>query len=87
MRINSEELPKELVKGVFLKIGYDEIVYVCEKLDEPKEKPIGNLESYIKTLLYNAHTTEGEYWTHKINYDFYGGGADERRRKMDEGRS
>ena len=87
MRINSEELPKELVKGVFLKIGYDEIVYVCEKLDEPKEKPIGNLESYIKTLLYNAHTTQGEYWTQKINYDFYGGGADERRRKMDEGRS
>jgi len=33
------------------------------------EKPIGNLEAYLRTLLYNAHTTQNEYWTQKINRD------------------
>ena len=69
IRINSEDMPIEVAKSVFLKIGYDEIVYVCEKLDEPKEKPIGNLEAYLRTLLYNAHTTQNEHWTQKINRD------------------
>jgi len=72
VRINSENKPLEVVKSVFLKIGYEEIIYVCEKLDEPKDSPIHNLESYIRTLLYNAKTTASEYWTQRVMYDQYG---------------
>ena len=78
-KINSEEIPREVARSVFLKIGYDEIVYVCEKLDEPKDSPIYNLESYIKTLLYNAKTVQADYWKQRINYDTYGGGAEKRK--------
>ncbi len=81
IRINSESIPCEVVKSVFLKIGYKEITYVCEKLDEPKDSPIHNLESYIRTLLYNAKTTASEYWTQKGLYDQYGGGVEETRKK------
>jgi len=62
-KINSEEIPRETVKNAFLNIGYEEILFVCDTLDEPKETPIYNLESYIKTLLYNAPTFLAE---HKI---------------------
>ncbi len=60
-KINSEEISREEVKNSFLNIGYDEIRFVCDKLDEPKETPIYNLESYIKTLLYNAPAFLPEY--------------------------
>lgn len=83
-KINSEEIPREVARSVFLKLGYDEIVYVCDKLDEPKETPIYNIESYIKTLLYNAKTVAKEHWTQRVNYDSYGGGAEKRKQKKEK---
>lgn len=84
IRINSEDIPSDVVRSVFLKIGYKEICCVCEILDEPKENPIHNLESYIRTLLYNAKTTSSEYWTQRVQYDQYGGGAEETRKKREK---
>lgn len=84
IRINSEDIPSDVVRSVFLKIGYKEICCVCEILDEPKENPIHNLESYIRTLLYNAKTTSSEYWTQRVQYDQYGGGAEKTRKKREK---
>ena len=82
VRINSEDVPIDAARSVFLQIGYEEIGYVCMKLDEPKDQPIHNLESYIRTLLYNARTTVSEYWTQKYQYDYFGGGAAELKKKQ-----
>lgn len=81
IRINSELMPLEVVKSQYLKLGYDEIVYVCDVLDNPPENPIGNLEGYIKTLLYNAPHLAPEYWTQKVAYGEHGGGRKIREQK------
>ena len=81
VRINSEFMPLEVVKSQFLKLGYDEIVYVCDVLDNPPENPIGNLEGYIKTLLYNSPHLAPEYWTQKVAYGEHGGGRKIREQK------
>ena len=75
IRINSENMSKEVVKSVFLKLGFEEVSYVCAVLDEPKEERIGNLPGYIRTLLYNSLHLAKEYWSQKVNYDQYGGGS------------
>lgn len=53
MRINSKEFPSDEIKTHFLKLGYDEVKYVLNQLNNPTG-PITNPESYIKTLLYNT---------------------------------
>lgn len=75
IRINSENMSKEVVKSVFLKLGFEEISYVCAVLDEPKEERIGNLPGYIRTLLYNSLHLAKEYWSQRVNYDQFGGGS------------
>lgn len=81
IRVNSENMPTEVVRSVFLKLGYNEIVYVCAVLDEPKAEPIGSLPGYIRTLLYNSKNLASEYWTQKVNYNEIGGGAEKRKKK------
>lgn len=74
IRINSENMPANVVRSQFLKLTDKEITYVCDVLDNPPENPIGNLEGYIKTLLYNSPNLAGEYWTQKVAYNEHGGG-------------
>lgn len=78
IRINSEDMPTEVVKSQFLKIGWEEIHYVCDVLDTPPEKPIKSLEGYIKTLLYNSRNLIDEYWNQQVLYHEYGGGREKK---------
>lgn len=84
IRINSEDMPLEVVKSQFLKLGYEEIVYVCDVLDTPTERPIGNLEGYIRTLLYNSKNLAKEYWTQKTKYNEHGGGREKKEKSKSQ---
>jgi len=69
LKINSEILPMSKVQEVYRKLDYEDIEYVCAVLGDPKPKAIVNIESYIRTLLYNAKSMRDEYWSQKVNHD------------------
>lgn len=69
IRINKGEISQVIVKNEYLKIGKKEILYVLDTLDKPKEEPVGNLYSYMKTLLYNSVRMAKEYFNQKGKVD------------------
>lgn len=71
IRINGEDMPKEVVKSRFLKITSSHIEYVFDALkNNPSD--IRNIRNYLLTTLYNAPLTMDSYWTARVNHDFYG---------------
>ena len=71
IRINGEDMPKEVVKSRFLKINSSHIEYVFDALENnPSE--VRNIRNYLLTTLYNATLTMDSYWTAKVNHDMYG---------------
>jgi hypothetical protein len=71
IRINGENMPKEIVKSRFLKLRSSHIEYV---FDAMKSNPsdIRNIRSYLLTTLYNASLTMDSYYTALVNHDLYG---------------
>lgn len=66
IRINSEEIPIELVKSQFIRLKYEHIEYVLECFKENTTE-IKNIRAYLLTALYNAPMTIKKYYTSKVN--------------------
>jgi hypothetical protein len=71
IRINGEDIPKNVVQSRFEKYDMDLIQYVCECLGNNTTK-IKNIRSYLLTTLYNAPTTISSYYQAEVNHDMYG---------------
>lgn len=72
IRVNGEELPKEVVKSVFLKLDECHIDYVLTALRK-NTSDVRNIRSYLITALYNAPQTIGSYYRAWVNHDMKGG--------------
>ena len=72
IRISGEEMPAEVVKSRFLKLGAEHIQYVLDCL---KDKPprIRNIKQYLLAALYNAPLTIENYYAAQIDHDLCGG--------------
>ena len=67
IRIKSEKFPTETVKSKLLKLEYENIEYVIERLLETKTE-IKNIPQYILTCLYNSDTQDF-YWHNQVKKD------------------
>ena len=74
IRVNGEELPKEVVKSVFLKLDECHIDYVLTALRK-NTSDVRNIRSYLITALYNAPQTIGSNYRAWVNHDMKGGNA------------
>lgn len=67
IRIKGEKFPAETVKSKLLKLEYENIEYVIERLLETKTE-IKNIPQYILTCLYNSNTQDF-YWHNQVKKD------------------
>lgn len=72
IRVNGEELSKEVVKSVFLKLDDEHIDYVLTALKKNTTE-VRNIRAYLITALYNAPSTIDSYYRAWVNHDLYGG--------------
>lgn len=72
IRVNGEELPKEVVKSVFLKLDDEHIDYVLTALKKNTTE-VRNIRAYLITALYNAPSTIDSYYQAWVNHDLRGG--------------
>ena len=71
IRISGEEMPAEVVKSRFLKLGAEHIQYVLDCLkDNPPH--IRNIKQYLLAALYNAPLTIENYYAAQIDHDLCG---------------
>lgn len=71
IRINGEDMPQQVVKSRFLKLGSSHIEYVLHAMNEcPSD--IRNIRAYMLTTLYNASLTMDNYYSALVNHDLYG---------------
>lgn len=73
IRVNSEEMPKEVVKSRFLKLTHEHIEYVLLALKK-NTSDVKNIKVYLITALYNAPTTKDAFFGSLVNHDMYGSG-------------
>ena len=66
--IGKEDLPSEVVKSRFLKIGSEHIEYIFWSLHRNATK-IRNIKAYLKTVIYNAPTTIRNFYAAEVNHD------------------
>ena len=62
----------EIVKSQMMKIDSEHIKYVLNSLRENKTR-VKNIKAYLKSCLYNAPLTIGNYYTNLVSADMYGG--------------
>jgi hypothetical protein len=74
IRIQKEDMPKEVVKSRFLKLDSEHIKFVLDCMRENTTK-VRNIKQYLLAALYNAPITIGNYYTALVNHDLYGGGG------------
>lgn len=65
LRINSSNVPQETVKDTFLKLDSSHIEYILDMLEEHKPD-MTNIQSYLRTALYNAVGTKDMYYSSKL---------------------
>lgn len=70
VRINGENMPKEVVKSTYLKLDESHIEYVMECLSRNKSD-IHNIRNYLITALYNAPSTMDSYYQARVNHDLW----------------
>lgn len=68
VRIESKDVPYQLVKAKLLKLNSMHIEYVIRCLQNTTNK-IRNIKGYLTTMLYNAPTTISSYYRAEVNYD------------------
>lgn len=71
-RINQDDLPTEIVRSRFLKLGKEHIEYVMDSLSSNTTK-IGNIRAYTLSSLYNAPVTISQYFTSLVSHDMANG--------------
>ncbi len=72
IRISGEEMPAEVVKSRFLKLGAEHIQYVLDCLKDNPPR-IRNIKQYLLAALYNAPLTIENYYAAQIDHDLCGG--------------
>ena len=72
IRISGENMPTEVVKSRFLKLGAEHIQYVLDCLKDNPPR-IRNIKQYLLTALYNAPLTIENYYAAQIDHDLCGG--------------
>lgn len=70
IRVNGENMPKEVVKSTYLKLDESHIEYVMECLSRNKSD-VHNIRSYLITALYNAPSTMDSYYQVRVNHDLW----------------
>ena len=79
VRVNSIDMPYQVVKSKFLKINAETFRYALDKLRESGiGRSVGNEKNYIITVLYNASDTIDFHFRAMVNHDMYGDGLAER---------
>lgn len=73
IRVNSEEVPTEVIKSRFLKLTHEHIEYVLLALKK-NTSAVKNIKAYLITALYNAPTTKDAFFGSLVNHDMYGSG-------------
>ena len=73
LRIAGVKKPAAIVKNRFMKLEKMHIEYILTCLDANTSK-VGNIKSYLLTVLYNAPTTISNYYAAEVNHDLYGSG-------------
>ena len=68
VRINQEDIPAAVVRGQFLKLDREHILYVLESLQRNTTQ-VGNIRAYTLSALYNAPATIGHYYTAQVSHD------------------
>lgn len=72
VRVNREELPKDVVRSRFLKLEQEHIDYVLTSLSR-NTSAVRNIRAYLITALYNSATTINSYYSSLVRHDMYGG--------------
>lgn len=72
LRINSEDVPAEIVKSRMLKLDYSHIEYVMDSLKTNTTK-VFNIRNYLLTTIYNSYTSISHHYKAEVNHDLYGG--------------
>ena len=73
IRIAGVEKPAVIVKNRFMKLGKMHMEYILSCLGANTSK-VGNIKSYLLTVLYNAPVTISSYYAAEVNHDLYGSG-------------
>lgn len=68
IRVNGEDVPRDVVKSTFLKLNSSHIEYVLEAMDN-NTSDVRNIRSYLITALYNSRLTLNSYWQFRVNHD------------------
>lgn len=71
-RINQDDIPTEIVRSRFLKLGKEHIEYVMDSLNKNTTK-ISNIRAYTLSALYNAPVTISQYYTSLVSHDMANG--------------
>lgn len=72
IRIAGVEKPVAVVKNRLMKLNQMHMEYVLNCLNINTNK-VGNIKSYLLTVLYNATLTIKNYYASEVNHDLYGG--------------
>ena len=68
VKIGKEKKDRELVKSVYLRLNYEDIVHVLERYESVRHK-ITYLHSYLKTMLYTVKQEHNLYYTNAVRAD------------------
>ena len=68
IRVAGDDKPKDIVKGIFLKLTREHIEYVLECM-KANTSQIRNIRQYLLAALYNAPMTMNSYYEAQVNHD------------------
>ena len=71
MRIGKKQVYTSLVQERLNRLDYTHIEYILECMKNSPSN-IRNIKAYLLESLFNAPVTIGNYYSAKVNYDFYG---------------
>lgn len=73
MKIGKKQVYTALVQDRMNQLDYTHIEYILECMKESPSN-IRNIKAYLLESLFNAPVTIGNYYSAKVNHDFYGSG-------------
>ena len=68
IRVNQEDMPRDLVKSRLLKLDKEHITYVMDCLSK-NTTLVGNIKAYTLSALYNAPITISQHYTSLVSHD------------------
>ena len=68
IRVNQEDMPRDLVKSRLLKLDKEHINYVMDCLSK-NTTLVGNIKAYTLSVLYNAPITISQHYTSLVSHD------------------